>query len=73
MLVGKEVSSLIEPELDEIFATNRLAKMQRQLLKFHFRDLKETYFLKGEKEFNQRFKGTTGLGIAYRKGFIKFV
>ena len=38
--------------------------MQKWLLKFNFSDLKETYFFKGEKKFNQSFKNMESLSKA---------
>ena len=45
----------------------RLIKKQKEFLTFHFLSLKETYFLKGESLFNQKYKSIKGLGRSTKK------
>ena len=51
-------------ELNEIFDEIRVTKKQKELLKSHYLNLKETYFLEGEKSFNKSYQNIKALGKA---------
>lgn len=54
--------TFIKSELDQIFSKLQLNKTQKILLETNSLRLKENYFSKGEKDFNQEYNVIKGLG-----------
>ena len=57
-------------ELSNLFDSVRFNQSQKRLIEDNFQDLKETFLVQREYDFNQKYKSIKGLGRSTKKALV---